>query len=151
MGSPSKWYDCAHCDAGYLEQACTCRNAADFDGDGYPTEATIKRIITWPYTDMQGLVEYVRSLWYWPVYARRRGRRYSFSTGGWSGNESLIYALEKNFLFWSLCWESSRRGGHYEFELPEIKDAKRKDVKAENRSARSHKKRLGRKHSRRAR
>lgn len=20
----SKWYDCAHCDAGYLEQECTC-------------------------------------------------------------------------------------------------------------------------------
>jgi hypothetical protein len=39
-------------------------------------------------------------------------------TFGWSGNESIVDALDKNVLFWMTCWEQSNRGGHYKFEIP---------------------------------
>ena len=34
-------------------------------------------------------------------------------------------ALQDNFLFWSMCWKQTRRGGHYIFEIraEKIKDA----------------------------
>jgi len=41
----------------------------------------------------------------------------SLSTGGWSGNEDIIRALKKNFIFWSMYWQMNRRGGHYQFKI----------------------------------
>ncbi len=88
------------------------------DGEGYPTEAALARIRQWPYTDIYGMLTFVRSLWeyadagYW---TEERPDRVLASTAGWSGNESLIEAMKDNLGFWLLCWESSRRGGHYEF------------------------------------
>ena len=50
-------------------------------------------------------------------------------TGGWSGNEDLIRALQKSY-FWSF-WRISKVGGHYYFKIPlkqyeELPDAGRK-------------------------
>lgn len=50
--------------------------------------------------------------------------RYTFSTGGWSGNEDLIRAMEQNWMIWSLTWVQSRRGGHYIFEDPKYEWSK---------------------------
>lgn len=63
-------------------------------------------------------MEYVEGLWHWPDYFVRDGCKFTLHTGGWSGNESLVHALMDNVLFVAFCWVSSRRGGHYEFELP---------------------------------
>lgn len=86
----------------------------------YPTQDELDKIVKWPPPDWKGLFEFVHSIWWmadWGVDCD--GDNYSFSTGGWSGNEDLIGAMQQNFIFWSLCWVSSKRGGHFEFKLPD--------------------------------
>lgn len=90
-----------------------------FDRDGYPTEETLEAIRQWSYCDMSGLMEFVREAWEYSDYVTREGRKLELHTGGWSGNESLITALQDNALFWATCWEKSERGGHFWFSLPE--------------------------------
>lgn len=105
------------------------------DGE-YPTDAALQRIREWKVTqerEFRDLLAFVRSIWkyadvgYWsqeekPMDPDRITHRapyteYRISTGGWSGNESLIDALRDTSLFWSMCWVQSRRGGHYIFEV----------------------------------
>ena len=93
------------------------------DRDGYPTCAAIRKIKAWPDSDLIGLMEFVMDIW-WGVKPERRGRHFSLSTWGWSGNEEIIRALRAHPLFWALCWMSCRRGGHYRFHVPRIKQAK---------------------------
>lgn len=40
-----------------------------------------------------------------------------YSTGGWSGQEGLITAIQRN-MAWMLYAHSWHRGGHYEFRIP---------------------------------
>jgi hypothetical protein len=89
-----------------------------FDDGGYPAAASLRRLAKWDHTDLKGALEFARSLWNWPDYARKRGRRYTFITGGWSGNEDIIAALEKNFMLHAMCWQASFRGGKHVYELP---------------------------------
>jgi hypothetical protein len=106
----------------------------ELDGDGYPTEETLTRIKEWEINDMQsgrGLLEFVREIWWhskWGIHIEEvedelmpsRKRKYDhwhMSTGGWSGNESIIRAMQANRLFWMFHWVQSRRGGHYIFEV----------------------------------
>lgn len=42
---------------------------------------------------------------------------HKFSTGGWSGNESVISTVDRTMAR-MLFWESSRRGGHHEYVVP---------------------------------
>lgn len=95
---------------------------SDLDYDGYPSEAALEKIAAWPARDFNGLLEYVASLWAYPDYVTRapEARTYTFATGGWSGNESLVSALQQNLIFWGTCWMSSRRGGRYEFVIPNV-------------------------------
>lgn len=101
------------------------------DSDGYPTASELKRIQKWPHTDFEELLKYVRRRWQYADmgYWRQTQRRYYVSTAGWSGNESMIYALQKNPIFWAICWVQSRRGGHYIFELKKPKGEKRERAK----------------------
>jgi hypothetical protein len=94
------------------------------DDDGYPTDEALKRITEWSWHDIQAMLDFVQSLWWcrdllWAI----DGDILSASTGGWSGNESLVAAMQKNIGFWHMCWESSRRGGHYTFDLSRIMKA----------------------------
>lgn len=105
-------------------------NAEWLDEDGvYPTEDALKKIEDWPWEDLLGCFEFIEDIWlyadsgYWveidalseifktPVH------RYHISTAGWSGNEDIIRALQKNHMIWLLVWYQSRRGGHYIFEI----------------------------------
>lgn len=48
-----------------------------------------------------------------------------YSTGGWSGQEEFINAVESGPCGWLYLW-SWRRGGHYEFRIP-MHDLERKE------------------------
>jgi hypothetical protein len=93
--------------------------------DGYPEEQELERIRTWSIDDPLGLMEFVKSLWayvdagYWTQYLMKDGTsQFQISTAGWSGNEEIIEVLQENVVFWMMYWQSSKRGGHYEFYVP---------------------------------
>jgi hypothetical protein len=98
------------------------------DPDGYPDDVEIETIKSWPIADFKNLLDYVKVRWkyadagYWEEKNVRdeynppkTNVMYEISTGGWSGNEDLIGALQDNTMFWLVCWYSSVRGGHYVF------------------------------------
>ncbi len=87
----------------------------------YPTEAELRKISKWGSDAWWAdLMEYVEGLWDASGVGcyTRNGRTWTLHTGGWSGCEDILVALQKNFLFWSMCWVSSRRGGHVVLRLP---------------------------------
>lgn len=111
-----------------------------FDANGYPTEDTIEAIEMWGVDDeavptpgmLEALMDFVGRAWSYPNYwektrdfvdpeypGDRPHVRYVFSTGGWSGNESLVSAMENNLMLAIMGPWSWRRGGHYEYRLPQ--------------------------------
>lgn len=107
------------------------------DDDGYPTEDALEIISIWHWNDPKGWFEFIKSLWHYrswgwsehyephewndmEKYKDTIVHKYKIATGGWSGNESIIHAMQSNRMLWHLNWEQSRRGGHYIFELREV-------------------------------
>lgn len=98
------------------------------DAHGYPTEHALEVIQRFRGTP-RDMIDFVDSLW-WPsggvttfekvdsipTWDDRPGYRWELSTGGWSGNESIMSELEGTF-FWMNFWYSVVRGGHYTFYL----------------------------------
>jgi hypothetical protein len=86
--------------------------------EGYPTGEELKKIREWPVTDAPSLVEFIQGLWSYPdrVVIDKAKHELYLSTGGWSGNESIIEALQDNTMFWWSFWQRSQRGGHYWFD-----------------------------------
>lgn len=91
------------------------------DDDGYPEEFELKQVVEWPWQDIPGLLAFVQERWTYQDRWTEEGDVLRVSTGGWSGNEDLMSAMMQNRMFHALCWVSSRRGGHYEFDLSRIK------------------------------
>ena len=100
------------------------------DIDGYPEEHELKSISEFdivknPVTD---LIDYIKDRWqyadcgYFSSELKDSSGKHilklRMSTAGWSGNESIIEALQKNNVFWMMYWHESKRGGHYSFEIP---------------------------------
>ena len=105
------------------------------DEDGYPTNEALDKISQWDYNDLQGWMNFIESLWHlkpmvW--YSEHKFdedcnhwyTEYRVSTGGWSGNESIIHAMQENKLCWHFVWYSTRRGGHYVFRIEEENESK---------------------------
>ena len=94
------------------------------DKDGYPTEEELMVIEKWDVTKhpVQDLLEHIEECWWEPGWGfavrGKRVLRLDLHTGGWSGNETIIGALQTNRLFWALYWQKSRSGGHYTFRIP---------------------------------
>lgn len=87
------------------------------DNEGYPTDEELQTIKDWKGSDGRGLLEYVSNIWHWPDRVWIQDDLVCFSTGGWSGNEELISTMGENFLFWSIHWDSSARGGLHKFRV----------------------------------
>lgn len=99
------------------------------DDDGYPTEAALEIIRLWHWSDPRGWFVFIYDLWHMRSWGWGEGTQpderdenewvylYEISTGGWSGNESLISAMQSNDMLWHTSWVQSRRGGHYIFEI----------------------------------
>ncbi len=89
--------------------------------DEYPTSEQLDRVEKWPVSDVTGLIEYVRGIWWMPDWGfMLKGKRVLYlqlHTGGWSGNEDIMESLTHNYIFWSLCWRKHTAGGHYWFRI----------------------------------
>lgn len=89
----------------------------------YPTDEELETLKSWEFKkdiDFIGFVVYLTNLWSYPDRWRFDDNTLELSTGGWSGNESIIAAMQET-IFWTICWEESRRGGHYKFNLKRAK------------------------------
>ena len=97
------------------------------DEDGYPTDGALKLIETWHFTYTKEWFEFIESMWHLRLWGWSSEEtindynepitRYRISTAGWSGNESIIEAMQTNHFLWHDTWVQSRRGGHFIFEL----------------------------------
>lgn len=69
-----------------------------------------------------GLIRAIKAEWQWPRLIRwyPASKTLKISTGGWSDHEEIMGALQENWMFWSLFWYATIRGGHYTFKLHEI-------------------------------
>lgn len=104
-------------------------NQKYLDEDGYLTDEAFSLIEFWPYKDPKGWFKFIENIWYLDDWGWRCKHfvglddddrvEYHISTAGWSGNESIIRAMQKNELLWKHHWVQSRRGGHYIFEVKE--------------------------------
>lgn len=110
-------------------------NEPTFDADGYPSEETLERIATWPietFTDFEAVMDFAGQAWSYPDRWKKERDwhdpdwpsgnpelRYLFSTGGWSGNESIVAAIERNTMVRVVGAWSWQRGGHYEYRFPQ--------------------------------
>jgi hypothetical protein len=100
------------------------------DEDGYPTDEVLNIITKWDYAQgWRELFELVESIWWgadwgFRVEETETHMTYDISTGGWSGNESIIRALQENYFCWHSTWQQSRRGGHHLFEIKKENDSK---------------------------
>lgn len=103
--------------------------APTFDQHGYPTTETLDAIAVWDYHDLPGLFQFMADAWHWADFVSDRLRPEEavvahvedyetvvrFATGGWFGNEELIYALRRNHLVWGFTWRLSTCGGLHIF------------------------------------
>lgn len=99
------------------------------DEDGYPSEAAVEIVEKWPWENQKGWFDFINSIWHLKSWGwseqeephewkkETMVHRYHISTAGWSGNETIIDAMKRNFVLWQCSWVQSRRGGHYIFEL----------------------------------
>lgn len=102
------------------------------DDDGYPTDDALTIIEKWHWDDCDGWFKFIESIWHLRSWGWGEGEephewyegkvsyQYHISTAGWSGNESIIRAMQKNDMMWHMTWVQSRRGGHYIFEKKEL-------------------------------
>lgn len=92
-----------------------------FDECGYPSDDTLDCVskLSPLEHDAWEIVDYILSIWIWGEMMAKIDKDkgcFQISTGGWSGNEDIITALQKS-LFWMCYWRQTRCGGHYWFEI----------------------------------
>ncbi len=95
-------------------------DAIEIDNDQYPVAGAANAVEQWPYQEMDALFEHLESIWpYYGRFEKRADGTWEIATGGWSGCEELIDALMSNMMIRACAWQLSKRGGYYEFKVPE--------------------------------
>lgn len=114
--------------AAVLQEMAYLKTQEHLDEDGYPTAYAELLIEVWHWEE-PGWFDFIKSLWNYRAWGwhesvldheyreGRKVKRYSISTAGWSGNETLIRAMERNHTMQAMFWVQSRRGGHYIYEV----------------------------------
>lgn len=83
---------------------------------GYPEEHELEHIAKWKHPYGPAYFEYIKDRWHDNgKFLELPDGSYELITGGWSGNEDIIGAMRENYIFWSLWWERSERGGYHKF------------------------------------
>jgi hypothetical protein len=100
-----------------------------FDRNGDPTDATLAAIASWePDYDVHGnpwkmYIQFCREAWNMEMGAIREeldedGKTLlCFVSGGWSANEAVLNAMQRNLMFNAMCWHSSYRGGLVKYSM----------------------------------
>ena len=97
-----------------------------FDNDGYPTQEALLEVSRFDSVkDIDGYMNLIKSLWSYPDRFVLNDSELYLSTGGWSGNESVIAAMKENFFFF-IAHTKWIRGGHFWFSLKGFKPTPRK-------------------------
>lgn len=92
-----------------------------FDDDGYPTDEALTSLVHASRTATETL-EFVGELWndgfgtFSQCEDADGNTAVAFITGGWSGNESVLGALEGT-MFHTLFWQSTHRGGRVDYAV----------------------------------
>lgn len=105
-----------------------------FDEDGYPTEESLNHIAKFDILNGRAFLSFSERCFskYYGSWKELKDSPYSnpeincgkpfqalrIATGGWSGNESVVSAMESNPI-WGLLWKASFSGGLYILELRE--------------------------------
>lgn len=88
----------------------------------YPLQEDLDTLSSWPMAKAGEWIDAACQIWWASdTLIKRTSRRLYLSTGGWSGNEQIIEAMQGSLL-WSMCWMSSYRGGHHVFDLTRLKE-----------------------------
>lgn len=99
--------------------------------EGYPEDQELELIEKWSVKDVRGLLDFIKERWWMPDWgfmqetvastgnnSDKPHLKVALHTGGWSGNESIMEALQNNRVFWMLFHTKWERGGHFYFEIP---------------------------------
>ena len=92
------------------------------------TKKDLQQLSDWDVSDAHNLIKRIKEMWVnqsyikesWGidrVWHKNPVLIFELHTGGWSGNEEIIKALQDNKLFWLMWWQKTERGGHYTFEI----------------------------------
>jgi hypothetical protein len=101
------------------------RRRIRMDDNGYPSDEELKAIEEYDLPGgVEGLVDMIKDLWHYECGFVRKGKVLELHTGGWSGNEDIIDALERNMCFFMFYWQKSERGGHHYFEITDFQEEK---------------------------
>ena len=81
--------------------------------DIYPTSGSLNLLTK---AKAEDVLEIAKDIWNTDYGALKETEdTLVFITGGWSGNEDIITAMEQNELFWLKHFYSYTRGGNYVF------------------------------------
>lgn len=86
--------------------------------EDYPTDEALEIIAEWPYDKAKELILALKEAWIYPDYFVEDEAVpgcYHVSTGGWSGHESMLGAMQENAMVWNQVWVANKVGGHFIF------------------------------------